>query len=906
MQKVNKYLLASLILFQGYLSFAQKPAIDTGVLSKWPEIKSPKISNDGKYVLYLEHYNEPGQSILHIKSVNTGQELVRTNIDEASSYSISFSADSRKTVFLTKGDSLNILDLQKSVSQLIPQVQSFQVAPAGHWAAWLTKDDTKVLRVSDLNISRNYEYDHVTQYWFSPNGSALVFVSTTAADANRDKVSLTWLDLSTRKSTIIWKGEAFSNRYTFDHSGNQLAFTGTDNNLSNGKVLLWWFKAGMTEAKIIAGDHNHQLDETFEVANKIPYFSTNNDKLLFNVKKAQVDIDATNKHYNNVRILNATEDHIRDRSAAVTYWAITGFNTGKACLLNRDGAELMFREEYNFEKCLLFTTGNDRKFWLHRGQHTYGITDLESGVRKDLIIKTASLFLTTIELSQDQRYVVWFDPDSLSYFSYEIATGRTRNISSSVPQQLYCPSSKQSPDWLPWGVADYDRDGHNVYLYDQYDIWKLDLDGLNAPVNITNGYGRKHHITFSLPNELFGDIGAGRRTINKDQRLILSAFAPQTKQNGFWHLDQPAHDPQKDCMDDHCYEINRTGMQLWDEDERPEYTPIIKAGNANVYLVSRQAAAEFPNLYVTADFSHFAAISDLHPEKTYNWLTTELVNWKTVDGEPLQGVLYKPENFDPSKKYPVIFTYYNLWSDDLHEYCEPDWSRGRIDIPYFVSNGYLVFAPDISYHFQQYTKGTTDAILSAANYLSKLPFVDPAKMGLQGHSYGGYETNVAVTHTKNIFAAACTAAGVSDLVSSDFLPDIDQRSETGQIYLGPGVTPWANPDIYMRNSPIFNIQEATTPLLIVHGDEDHAVPYEQAVEMYHAMRRANKTCWLLTYHNASHILFNNDARDFTVRVKQFFDYYLKGMPPPIWMTSTINDGKPVSTSLEPDNSGKRP
>jgi dipeptidyl aminopeptidase/acylaminoacyl peptidase len=233
----------------------------------------------------------------------------------------------------------------------------------------------------------------------------------------------------------------------------------------------------------------------------------------------------------------------------------------------------------------------------------------------------------------------------------------------------------------------------------------------------------------------------------------------------------------------------------------------------------------------------------------------------------------------------------------------PDWTSGDINIPYFVSNGYLVFVPDMNYHFQHNGHGVVEAVVSGARYLSKLPYVDSTRLALQGHSEGGYYTNYIVTHTHNIFTAACSAAGISDLFSHNLISYYG-TDEFGQ--MGLGVNTSERPDIYMENSPIFNVSEATASLLIEHGDHDSEVVYEQDLEMYHALRRADKKCWFLTYHNADHGLEGSDKKDFTLRLKQFFDYYLRGAPPPVWMTSTFADGHPLSTGVDLDTSGKRP
>jgi dipeptidyl aminopeptidase/acylaminoacyl peptidase len=340
----------------------------------------------------------------------------------------------------------------------------------------------------------------------------------------------------------------------------------------------------------------------------------------------------------------------------------------------------------------------------------------------------------------------------------------------------------------------------------------------------------------------------------------------------------------------------------------------LKALDANVYLVRRMRCDESLNLFVTTDFKHYQPVSRNYPERDYNWIKDELVNWKLPNGRISQGILYKPENFDSTKKYPIIFDYYEKRSDELNKYIVPELAGDRINIPFYVSNGYLVFVPDIYYEPGKNGQGVVNAVVSAAKYLSCFSWVDPGKMGLQGHSFGGWETNYLVTHS-HTFAAACEAAGPTDhismygevlLGSGEITQDVFEMYNQGSPY-GIGVTPWTAPERYMENSPVFFVDSITTPLLMMQGRLDEHTPYEQAMELFTDMRRAGKKVWLLDYENGGHGLFGNDARDYVLRMRQFFDYYLKGALPPVWMTR----GVPVSkkgeeNGLELDRSGAKP
>ena len=247
-------------------------------------------------------------------------------------------------------------------------------------------------------------------------------------------------------------------------------------------------------------------------------------------------------------------------------------------------------------------------------------------------------------------------------------------------------------------------------------------------------------------------------------------------------------------------------------------------------------------------------------------------------------------------------------------YLRPFFSFGPIDIPWLVSQGYLVFTPDIIYNVGKTGQSTCLSVLSAAKYLSKFPFVDTKHMGLQGHSFGGYETNYLVSHT-TLFAAAAEGAGVSDFVSGYGTmagglgqeQQINQtfRYETGLYNMGASL--WQSPDLYIENSPIFKADRVTTPLLIMHNKKDANVSWSQGVAWYAGLRRLGKKVWMLEYDEGTHGVGGVDAMDYTLRLMQFFDHYLKKALPPKWMTDGIPARlKGIEMGYELDGSGKKP
>jgi dipeptidyl aminopeptidase/acylaminoacyl peptidase len=312
----------------------------------------------------------------------------------------------------------------------------------------------------------------------------------------------------------------------------------------------------------------------------------------------------------------------------------------------------------------------------------------------------------------------------------------------------------------------------------------------------------------------------------------------------------------------------------------------IKAINSNVWLIKRESVRDAPNYFLTTDFKVYHRLTNIQPQNDYNWITSELHSWKQIDRSYTQGILYKPEDFNPKKKYPVIIFYYEQFSHRLNQFPNPQLSIGPIDIPWFVSRGYIVFTPDIYFTPGKNGYSTYNSVVSAAKYLSTLPFINSSKIGINGHSQGGFETNYLITHSK-IFAAALSGAGVSDLVSSALAID-GYGSRLGPAENKMGATLWQRSDLYFENSPILRVEKVSTPLLILHCKDDYAVPWQQSLELFLALRRLQKPVWMLQYDNGGHVLFlQKDKLDYTIRITQFFDHYLKNAGTPKWMRNGL-------------------
>ena len=431
-----------------------------------------------------------------------------------------------------------------------------------------------------------------------------------------------------------------------------------------------------------------------------------------------------------------------------------------------------------------------------------------------------------------------------------------------------------------------------------YDIFLVNLLGRYSPINLTNGYGYKNGIQFRFieSNE--------NKKIRINQSIILNAFNLNDKNSGFYRLTLRRHPFNPDSLTLGQYLYTGIGIKEVNLEEP------IKAKNANIYIVRRMRADDSPNYYYTSDFKTFTQLSSVYPENKYNWITSELITWETKDNVKCQGILYKPANFDPQKKYPVIFHYYEQISDRLHAFLDPAASSSSINIPYYVSNGYLIITPDIHYKLGYPGLSTYNSIVSAAQYISQFPWVDSTKMGLQGESFGGYETLYIISQTK-MFAAASAASGLGNFISAYGSLKMDGESRQSIYEVGQsrvGYTPWERQQLYLENSPLFYADKIVTPVLLNNNEKDPQVPFSLGVEFFTALRRLGKKAWMLQYDGQGHWISDKKAAlDYTIRMKQFFDHYLKEQPAPLWMTKGIPAKKKgITDGLEYDYEVKTP
>jgi dipeptidyl aminopeptidase/acylaminoacyl peptidase len=514
-----------------------------------------------------------------------------------------------------------------------------------------------------------------------------------------------------------------------------------------------------------------------------------------------------------------------------------------------------------------FAVGSDNRPYRIENDHNPGYSDFYvinagDGSRKVVRRKQRG----GVSLSPGAKYAIFFDGKDWS--SYSVADGRVVNLTKSLGVNFF-NEDNDTPD-LPgsYGLAGWTKDDREVLIYDRYDVWVVSPDG-NGAKNLTDGVGRREKLAFRYVR-----LDPRERSIDPAKPLLLRADNEETRDEGFYRERIGGGLPEKLL-------IGAKG-----------YNNPTKAKDANVLMFTASRFDEFLDVWVTdINFKNPRKVSSGDGQRAqFNWGTAELVSFKNTDGVPLKGVLLKPDNFDSKKKYPMLVYIYERLTPGLHGFRAPAPGTS-INPSYYVSNGYLVFMPDIVYTTGYPGQSALKCVLPAIQEVVDRGYVDEKAIGIQGHSWGGYQIAYMVTQT-NRFRAAAPGAIVANMTSAysgirwgTGLPRQFQY-EHSQSRIGGSL--WEYPMRFLENSPVFRADRVQTPLLMLHNDEDDAVPWYQGIEFYLALRRLGKEVYMFNYNGERHGLRRRiNSKDYTRRMQEFFDHFLKGAPKPDWMEKGI-------------------
>jgi dienelactone hydrolase len=468
------------------------------------------------------------------------------------------------------------------------------------------------------------------------------------------------------------------------------------------------------------------------------------------------------------------------------------------------------------------------------------------------------------------RYVLWFEGED--WFAHDLERGVTRNITGGVPTTFVnldlTPTREQMP---PFGVAGWLEDDEAVLLNDEWDVWRVELDGSGGRA-LTNGAGEGIRYRIVGVDEDEDDDGYA-----PEEPIYYSVYGEWTKKAGYARAE-PGGAPE---------------MLVWeDKSFGGFFGRLEKAEDADVFAFRMEAFDDSPDYFVAGpDLSSARQVTSTNPfHADYAWGRTELIEYENEWGRRLQGVLTYPADYEPGRDYPMIVYHYELLSQGMHQYQVPD-PKQYYNQQIWSQNGYFVLRPDIVYRDRRPGQSNVETIRPAVTAALAAAPIDEERIGLIGHSWGGYQTTYFVTQD-DLFAAAVAGAPLTNLMSmylSFYWNSGGTDARIFEISQGRMQVPWWDDwDSYEANSPVHNIRSMNTPLLMMFGTNDGAVEYNQGVEFYNAARRLGKQMVMLSYDGENHGLAREPNQlDYHSRIMQWFGHYLKGEPAPDWISAGV-------------------
>ena len=920
------FLFVGIFVF-GHLSFAaQKKILTFEDIMKFKEIRNATISADGLWMTYATH-PERGEGEVLVHGLENGERFVvargsRPQITTDAKWVVMTieprAVEMEKSQKEKPKQGMAILETATGEVTHFEKVQSFSLSADSRWVAYLHHKEEKkpekreeaavaagdqktekkkekekttgsLLVLHDLNSKAEKKIPHVLSYAFDESSE---YLACAVADPEGSQDGLYCVGLtqeSLPQTPIVRQEGSLFSALTWTEKESRLAFLTSDDGDKDGHNSLWiWDGISQNKVLAVAGDATPK-GWVIPGKNQVSW-SKDGKRLFFGLKPLEIhlamqkpeekedkaefeesDLFDSQKilekreldvwHWNDPLI--KTNDKIQwSRTKDRTYTAVYHVDSGRFVqLADRDMPQVDLNASPDFALGHSNIPYQKEITWYGRLEDIYHV-NLKDGKRK----KVASKLEDRSSLSPGGRYVVYFDDEH--WYLYDGQTGKTRNLTDKLDVPFF-DEDHDYPRMAPsYRTAGWGKDDEFVLIYDKYDVWQF-LTANGEAKNVTGGRGRQTEMTFRVLR-----LDREKRYFENGEQLLLSSYHNKKKNHGFYT----------------CKLGEGPVTRLLEENKKFQFRA--KAEKADVLVYTKESFEEFPDLWVAdLQFTKPEKISDVNPQiSEFAWGEPELVEWNSMDGIPLQGVLIKPAGYEKGKRYPVIVYFYRFFSQRMYEFNQMVVNH-RPNFPFYTSNGYAIFLPDVRFDVGRPGYSATKCLVPGVQKLIDMGLADPEGIGIHGHSWSGYQAAFVITQT-NIFSAAVAGAPVSNMTSaysgirwqSGLARQMQYEKQQSRI----GGSLWEYPERYIENSPVFFADRIQTPLLIQFGDEDGAVPWYQGIELYLAMRRLQKDCIFLQYRGEPHHLQKYPNKlDYSIKMKQYFDHYLRGMPAPDWIAKGV-------------------
>lgn len=837
----------------------QKRPLTKADYALWGKFVARKISNEGNWASYLVWY-ESKKDTLFVKNTKN-----KTTYPFPYAKDGTFNGESHFGCMAK--DTLLLQNLTTGKATRIPNITDFVFSGNEKYLLLLKKqaNQKQSLVVQDMQGKAVEEIPNVSAWRLEPNGNGVLYAIDSTG---QNEIGFLKLGAKIEKKTILsgCKG-VFQN---LNWTANTIVFI---QNVPDNPQL---FSYSIDTKKLNHFDANTQpnfptdMKISDAIGNTLTV-SDHEDSIFFWLKENPERLRSIDPAA--VQVWNTADKEVFDRKKnygqynqmdKMAVWSVKSNRFIQ--ITNREIPKGFLSGDYKY--AFIYDPVAYEPQNSFQGEYDLYIVDLTTGKRKRILEKYSGDYPTVP--SSNGKFLAYAKQGN--WWIYDIEKDTHTNITKTIAVSFFRQDQDVPIQPAPYGVAGWTEKDKSVILYDQFDLWQIVTDG-TIKKRLTNGreIQRTYRIKDLTPESLYQRDESDTKSspLHLNNGFILSAEDQNSRASGFckWNLK------------------NGLTAMVW---EQKKVNQIIKASNNDRYLYVEQSYEVAPRLMLYNTVPR--EIVQSNPQQShFYWGKAEPIRYN-VNGKELSGILYYPAEYKSGIKYPMVVHVYQRQFPYLNDYENPSSYVGDgFNISNFTTQGYFVLYPDMVFETANVGQSATVCVLSAVDAVIAKGDVDPKKVGLIGHSFGGYETDLIITQTDR-FATAVAGSAWTDLISSYLyvgsnfrIPDF-YRAEHDQLRIGKSL--FEDTVSYLKNSPVLQAPNVKTPLLGWTGEQDRHIHYLQSMEFYLALRRLNKTHTLLVYPEEGHTLWKREnQKDLTLRVEQWFGYYLKNDPFQSWMKS---------------------
>lgn len=840
----------------GLLGFAQErrnlTREDYGL---WHTLQYGGTSYGGSWTYFSYVYeNQPGT--LYLKQTDTGKEYAFS-----AAYGGKITPDGRRFAY-QRADTLFVLDPTTGQEESIGGVSRYDFTPDGRYLVYLTNaSGGSVLNIRDIATDRVMSLERVSEYCFDPTGSRMIVVYN--GRGQDDSIAVVPLGKTFPSSlSTVGTGKRGVEQFTWNASGTAFAFYANGDEAGEYTIGFIADCSNPEDVRYLDLAGVNRLHGTTTLAKTSLHVSEQADKVFFDVlpdtKEGVAPVSPI--------IWKSSDSSIPPKTERSYFrWHVWFPQLDEVTLIEDDSSIACALLDRQNKAVLL---DNNRYLPLYEYGYRYSdvyLRDLKTGA-KELILEKQLRANGHLVAAPDGRHIAYFKDNH--WWCYEVETGRHACVTDRLDVVFNQSESDRLATHQAYSFGGWSVEGE-LLVYDKFDIWLISPDGKQSQ-RITKGAesGIRHRIvTYSGRSLRDSFFGFQALAYALDDGLMIRTLDTEKLNEGFGRWQQ----------ENGLKEIVRKDAKMY-------YT--FKPIGANRYQYIETRFDTSPRLVQVDERGHEKVLTQANAQQAeYHWGKSELIHYNGPNGEKLKGALFYPAGYDPEKKYPMIVSIYELKSQELHEYTHPSLKTfGGVNVTNFTLEGYFVLLPDIAYTLNETGKSAVKCVLAAVDEAISTASIDAERVGLTGHSFGGFETAYIISQT-NRFKTAIAGAGVHDLLG--FYLDFDssnlsnmERFENEQFR---NQIPFTDPDFFSE-SPIHNVSSIETPVLVWTGADDKMVPPAHSTRLFAALWRLQKESTLLVYPNEQHSLVNPaNQEDITRKFMDWFDHYLKGTPKAEWM-----------------------